>query len=116
MCDTACDAFKALKAQYEGKTATDLGTILNSVTRMTFDDRTTTIEDHISDYDKRWGFMKSTIGAMMTNETNKANKFHSGISDLSQSDEAKAEFLLLTLPPFYAGLVSGARQCLTKGL
>ena len=109
MCGSANEAYQALKSQYEGMTATDLAIIVKRVFQFPFDDRTTTIGDHITEFDKRWGFMKSTVNAMMITEANKENKFYKGIQLCGESDEAKAEFLLLTMPPFYSQLVQNLR-------
>ena len=107
MCTTAKDAYEALKSQYEGKTATDIGTIIHDVFRMTYDDRTTTINDHITDYDKRWAYMRSTVTAMVAAKPE--NEFYKCTKGYSENDEAKTEFLLLTLPPFYSQLVENLR-------
>ena len=97
----------ALKSHYEGKTATDIGTIIHGVFRMTYDDRTTAINDHITEYDKRWAYMRSTVTAMVAAKPE--NKFYKCTKGYSENDEAKAEFLLLTLPPFYSGLVENLK-------
>ena len=71
ICDSVNEAYQALKSKYEGKTATDLGTVVQRVFNFLFDDRNSTIEDHITEFDKRWRFIKSTVNAMMTTEANK---------------------------------------------
>ena len=109
----AHQGYKALQSAYEGKTVTDLGTVVNEVMKITYDDRSTTIEDHISNYDKKWGFMRSTITGMTANQAPGLDAdeklFQSGIRDLAASGKAKAEFLMMTLPPFYAPLVENLR-------
>ena len=75
LCDNSHDAYLALKNQYEGKTVTDLETVVQRVFNFPFDDRYTTIEDHITEFDTRWAFMRSTVNAMMANKENKENKF-----------------------------------------
>ena len=107
----AHQAYKALQSAYEGKTVTDLGTVVNEVMKITYDDRSTTIEEHINHYDKKWGFMRSTITGMgQTPGLDEDEKlFRSGIRDLAASGKAKAEFLLMTLPNFYAPLVENLR-------
>ena len=109
----AHQGYQALQSAYEGKTVTDLGTVVNEVMKITYDDRSTTIEDHISNYDKKWGFMRSTITGMIANQVPGMDAdeklFRSGIRDLAASGKAKAEFLMMTLPPFYAPLVENLR-------
>ena len=107
----AHQAYKALQSAYEGKTVTGLGTVVNEVMKITYDDRSTTIEEHINLYDKKWGFMRSTITGMgQLPELDEDEKlFRSGIRDLAASGKAKAEFLLMTLPNFYAPLVENLR-------
>ena len=110
----AAQAYKALRSAYEGKTVTDLGTVVNEVMKITYDDRSTTIEKHINTYDKKWGFMRSTITGMKANQLAGLEEdeklFQSGINDLAASGKAKAEFLLMILPPFYAPLVENLRM------
>ena len=50
---SANDAYNEFKAKYEGKTVTDLGAILANVVRLMYDDRNNTIEEHITEFDKR---------------------------------------------------------------
>ena len=107
----AHQGYKALQSAYEGKTVIDLGTVVNEVMKITYDDRSTTIEEHINHYDTKWGFMRSTITGMgQTPGLDEDEKlFRSGIRDLAASGKAKAEFLLMTLPNFYAPLVENLR-------
>lgn len=42
----AHQAYKNLKAHYEGKTVTDLGVLLASIVKLEYDDRSHTIEEH----------------------------------------------------------------------
>ena len=46
----ANDAYKELRAKYEGKTVTDLGAILANVVRLMYDDRNSTIEEHVTEF------------------------------------------------------------------
>lgn len=63
----------------------------------------------MNNYNKKCGFMRSTIIRMKTNQPAPLNEekklFQSGISDLTASGKVKAEFLIMTLPSFYAPLV-----------
>jgi len=54
---TANEAYLELQAKYEGKTISTLGALLINVIKTSYDDRTQTIEEHISDFDKKWSFM-----------------------------------------------------------
>jgi hypothetical protein len=47
------DAYRPLKSHYEGKTVTDLGAVLANVIRITYDDRQNTIDEHITEYEKK---------------------------------------------------------------
>src|ERR1700761_2062283 len=89
---------------------TDLGAVLAGVLRLTYNDREATIEEHITTFDKKWAFMKSTVSSGEFDEHTKT--FGVPLKGLSESDCAKTELLLLTLPPFYSQLVENIQ---TKG-
>jgi hypothetical protein len=103
----AYDAYRALKSHYEGKTVTDLGAVLANVIRITYNDRQNTIDEHITEYEKQWGFMRSTLNSGKFPKH--LNTFGRHLKGISESDIAKAEFLLLTLPPYYNTLVENLR-------
>jgi hypothetical protein len=103
----AHEAYQALRNHYEGRTITDLGVVLADVIRYTYDDRQNNIEEHIAEYEKKWGFMRSTLNS--GNFTENLQKFGYHLKGLSESDAAKAEFLLLSLPPYYNTLVENLR-------
>ena len=50
---TASIAFNTIREMFEEKTKTEYYCILNNVIQLPFDDRTTTIENFIEDFDKR---------------------------------------------------------------
>jgi hypothetical protein len=101
------DAYRVLKSHDEGKTVTDLGAVLANVIRTIYDDRKNTIDEHISEYEKKWGFMHSTLNsAEFPKHLSTLGRHLKGISE---SNIAKAEFLLLTLPPYYNTLVENLR-------
>jgi hypothetical protein len=77
----------------------DLGMILAGVIRVSFDDRNLMIEQHISDFEKKWNFMHSTLSSSIFPDKNE--KFGGYLKGISECDDAKAEFLLLTLSQFY---------------
>ena len=54
---TANKAYLELQAKYEGKTLSTLGALLINIIKTSYDDRIQTIEEHISDFDKKWSFM-----------------------------------------------------------
>jgi hypothetical protein len=58
----ASDAYIVLKRHYEGKTVTDIGAVLANVIKYTYDDRAMAIEEHITECERCWNFMKATIG------------------------------------------------------
>jgi hypothetical protein len=76
---------------------------LANIIRIIYDDRQNTIDEYITEYEKKWGFMRSTLNS---GEFPKhLNTFGRHLKGISESDIAKAEFLLLTLPPYYNTLV-----------
>lgn len=103
---SAHEAYKELKEKYEGKTVTDLVAIIANVIRLVFDDRKETIEDHVGEFEKRWGFMRATLSAGFTDKT---TEFGKALQKLAWSDQANAEFLLISLPPIYSNLVENLR-------
>lgn len=62
-------AYEELKKAYEGKSVTELGALMKSVTRMHFDDRKTSIQDHIAEYGRAWNsFVAITARLDLTND------------------------------------------------
>jgi hypothetical protein len=94
----ASDAYIVLKSHYEGKTVTDIGAVLGNVIKYTYDDRAMTIEEHITEYERRWDFIKATLSN--SDFPDKAKEFGKHLKGLSETEAAKTEFLLLSLPPF----------------
>jgi len=101
----AHQAYKNLKPDYKGKTVTDLVVLLASFVKLVYDDRSSTIEEHIAGFEKKWDFTGATLP---TGEFTKKN-FGKALREIIEDDEAKAEFLLLTLSPFYNALVENLR-------
>ena len=112
LCESAHQAYLKLQARYEGKTITDLGVVIRGVLRSTFDDRKQTIEEHVEDFERKWGFMESTLTAKIGDDDKKKSlkEFADSLRQIAQNDRAKAELLLLTLPPFYSNLVENLRS------
>jgi len=52
--ELAKEAYDELKKAYEGKTATEFYALLDSLTNILFDDRKTTIDEHITHYEATW--------------------------------------------------------------
>jgi len=50
---TANEVYLELQAKYEGKKISTLGALLINVIKTSYDDRTQTIEEHISDFEKK---------------------------------------------------------------
>jgi len=50
----AKEAYEELKKAFEGKSVTELGALMKSITRMTFDNRKSTIQEHIAEYERAW--------------------------------------------------------------
>ena len=49
------------KEQYEGKTRTNLTALLTGVIKLQFDNRTATIDEHINEFQIRWGRLARTV-------------------------------------------------------
>lgn len=107
LCRLASEAYGILRSLYEGKTLTDLGAILANVTKLEFDDRKSTIDEHINEYEKRWGFMNSTLAG--SEFFDKQKGFGDGLKQIASNDAAKAKFLPLTMPTYYSSLVENIR-------
>lgn len=103
----AHEAYQELQAKFEGRTVTDLGAVLSNITHLIYDDRKTTIEDHITEFEKRWNFMKSTLAGEFDEEV---KEFGGALRKLAGCDRAKADFLLISLPPFYSNRVEKLRS------
>jgi len=99
---TANEAYLELQAKYEGKTISTLGALLINVIKTSWNDRTQTIEEHISDFDKKWSFMRSTLEGGIPDDLKEFGKI---LMDLSKNYQAKGTFLLATLPAYYNSLV-----------
>jgi len=99
---TANKAYLELQAKYEGKTISTLGALLINVIKTSYNDRTQTIKEHISDFDKKWSFMRSTLGGGILDDLKEFSKI---LVDLSKNDQVKGIFLLATLPAYYNSLV-----------
>jgi len=99
---TANKAYLELQAKYEGKTLSTLGALLINIIKTSYDDRIQTIEEHISDFDKKWSFMWSTLGGGIPDDL---KEFWKILVDLSKNDQVKGTFLLATLPAYYNSLV-----------
>ena len=94
----AHEAYVILKTEFEGKTLTDIGPVLTGVIKLEFDDRKTTIEEHISEYERWWNFMISSLNGSEFSGEKKG--FGEGLTRIADNDAAKAEFLLLTMSPY----------------
>ena len=100
----AKEAYSVLKSLYAGKTVTDLGAVIAQVIKMVFDDRKLTIDEHIREYEQKWSNLLATANA-----ADKQKAFAEALVKLAKCDEAKAEFLLMTLPPFYMNTVENIK-------
>ena len=107
LAETAHEAYEALKASFEGKTVTTLGALLIGVIKFSYDDRTHSIEEHITEFDKKWGYMRSMLGGAIPDELKEFGKI---LIDLSKNDQAKSTFLLATLPPYYNSLIENIQM------
>jgi hypothetical protein len=103
---SAKDDYAELKKPYEGKTATEFYALLDSLTSISFDDRKSPIEEHFTNYERAWnGFVGIVSRADLTTD----NGFGKGLRKFVSSDNTKAEFLLKSLPTFYANTIENVR-------
>jgi len=86
-------AWERLRGQYEGTSWTNLMSLISSIFKLQFDNQTTTIDEHINEFEARWGRIASTVaGATDTNQPAGA------YAVLTKCDSVKAHFLLSTFP------------------
>ena len=90
-CLTAAAAYKELKKAYEGRTTTEFYALLESLTSIPYNDRKTSINEHITSYERIWN---SFVGVISRADLSKDNGFGKGLLEFSKSDTVKAEFLL----------------------
>ena len=107
LAETANEAYEALKASFEGKTVTTLGALLIGVIKFTYDDRAHSIEEHITEFDKKWSYMRSMLKGAVPDNLKDLGKI---LTHLSKSDQAKSTFLLATLPPYYNQLIENIQM------
>ena len=81
-CDIAYEAWDLLKKHYEDCTRTHLTALLLNITMMRFDDRTTTMSDHIISFEKKWAILRQTITSAEASSTTQAG----AIKHFSSSD------------------------------
>jgi hypothetical protein len=58
---TAKEVWDILKSLDQGKTATDYGTQLCSISKLIYHDRESTVENHISEYERRWNYFSTIL-------------------------------------------------------
>jgi hypothetical protein len=97
---TAKEAFDELKSAYVTKMTTEYHALLS----MIYDDRKQTIQEYILEYERAWNMFASVISRIDLGAT-QDNGFGQGLRFISRSNKAKAEYLLMSLPPFYANTV-----------
>ena len=109
LCENANEAYLELQAKFEARTIIDLGVILSSITKLTFDDRNHTIDDHLIEFDKKWNFMKASVAKCKSTDKHE-KEFAEILERLSKYDRAKAELLLISILPFDSNLVENLRS------
>ena len=100
------DAYEELATAYEGKTVTEYWALLASINYQQFDNRNTSIEEHIARYEKSWN---TFVG--MINRVDLANDdgFGEGLKMFAKLVKAKTDFLLRSIPQFYSNTVENIR-------
>ena len=106
--ELAKDAFDELKKAYEGKTATEFDSLLDSITNIPYDDRKSSIDEHTTHYEGTWNRFVGVIGRADLTAAGD-DGFGAGLQKFAKSDRAKAEFLLKSLPAYYSNTVENIR-------
>jgi hypothetical protein len=75
---------------------------------MIYDDRKQTIQEHILEYERAWNMFASVVSRIDLGAT-QDDGFGQGLRFISRSNKAKAEYLLMSIPPFYANTVENIR-------
>jgi hypothetical protein len=104
--ELASDIWKELKKAFEGKAVTEYYILLGSINDCPLDDRITTIDAHITEYERRWNCVSSIISRASIKDD---DNFGKGLVLISKSEQAKAEFLLQPIPSFYGNTVENIR-------
>lgn len=101
---SAKEAYEELKKAYEGKTSTEFYSLLNSISKIQFDDQTQTIEEYIAAFERTWNAFVGVIGRADLTAT-RDDGFGEGLQKFAKSDRAKSEFLLISLLSYYSNTV-----------
>jgi len=103
----AKEAYDELKKAFEGKSVTKLGVLMKSVTQMSFDDRKSTIQEHIAEYGRAWNAFVAITARL---NLSKDDRFGKALQKMAKSEKAKAEFLLDSLLAFYSNTVENIKS------
>jgi hypothetical protein len=77
------------------------------LTKFSFDDRSSIINEHILEYERRWTAMRSIITSCpIKNENNGITR---ALREIAKCDEAKGEFLLQSLSSYYCNTVENIK-------
>jgi len=106
-CETAASAYQELKKAFEGKTTTEFGALLDSFVSIQFDDRKSSVTEHIAHYERIWNTFAGIISRV---ELDKDDGFGKGLKNFAGSDKAKTEFLLRSFPAFYANTIENIKS------
>jgi hypothetical protein len=70
-------AYAELKKAYEGKTATEFYALLDSLISVSFDDRKSSIEEHVTNYERTWNCFVGVVSrAVMTDLGKDSENLH----------------------------------------
>jgi len=106
-CETAASAYQELKKAFEGKTTTEFGALLDSFVSIQFDDRKTSVTEHIAHYERIWNTFAGIISRV---ELDTDDGFGKGLKNFAGRDKAKTEFLLRSFPAFYANTIENIKS------
>lgn len=106
-CTTASQSYQELKKAFERQTTTEFGALLDSFSSILHDDRKISVDEHIVEYDRTWN---TVVGMISRVDTSSDDGFGKDLQEFTQSDKAKTEFLLRSLPPFYWNTIENIKS------
>jgi len=106
-CETSASAYQELQKAFEGKTTTEFGALVDSFASIQFDDRKSSITEHIANYERIWNTFAGIISRV---DLASDDGFGIGLKYFASSDMAKTEFLLRSFPAFYANTIENIKS------
>lgn len=102
---SAHKAWDLLKDQYRSTTRTNLQSLTDSLFRLTFDNRMTTIDEHINEFQARWNRLAAAVSTVSEHDQ-KALTPAAVLHTMTRSDSFKAQRLLGSLSEYHRLIVN----------